>query len=66
MLDKIKNINFFSCKFCCKFFPVFGHQTLDPYPGPAIGIQPKMLDTDPDSMNPDPKHCFFGWENSDN
>ncbi len=23
-----------------------------------IGIQPKMLDPDPDSMNPDPQHCL--------
>ncbi len=23
-----------------------------------MGIQPKMLDPDPDSMNRDPKHCF--------
>jgi hypothetical protein len=22
-----------------------------------VGIQPEMLDPDPDSMNPDPKHC---------
>jgi hypothetical protein len=30
-----------------------------------IGIQPKMLDPDPESMNPDPKHgpqhCFYYW-----
>jgi hypothetical protein len=24
-----------------------------------IGIQPKMLDPDPESMNPDPKHPMF-------
>jgi hypothetical protein len=24
-----------------------------------MGIQPKMLDPDPDSKNPDPKHWLF-------
>jgi hypothetical protein len=24
-----------------------------------IGCQPKMLDQDPESMNPDPEHWFF-------
>jgi hypothetical protein len=24
-----------------------------------IGIEPKMLDPDPESMNPDPKHYFL-------
>jgi hypothetical protein len=23
-----------------------------------MGIQPEMQDPDPDSMNPDPKHCL--------
>jgi hypothetical protein len=32
---------FFSCKFRNRIW---------------IGIQPKMLDPDPESMNPDPKH----------
>jgi hypothetical protein len=36
-----KNIIFFSCKFL---------------PWILIGIQPKILDPDPNSMDPDPKH----------
>ncbi len=37
-------------------FPIFGHQN----PGSRIqnGIQPKMLDPDPESMNSDSKHRF--------
>ncbi len=26
-----------------------------------IGIQPKMLDPDPESMNPDPKDCLWDF-----
>jgi hypothetical protein len=36
-------------------------KTLDPYwilIRIWIGIQPKMLDPEPDSMNPDPEHWF--------
>jgi hypothetical protein len=36
---------FFSFKFCS----IFGHHN--------PGIQPKMLAADPESTNPDPKHC---------
>jgi hypothetical protein len=33
-------------------------KTLDPYwIQIRIGIQSKILDPDPDSVNPDPKHC---------
>jgi hypothetical protein len=44
--------------FCCIFFPsTFGHQNpgyeLDLYPYPD---SLEMLD--PDSMNPDPQHCW--------
>ncbi len=51
-----KNIKYFSR---CKFFTSFVIKTLDPdYIRIRIGIQPKMLGPDPDSMNPDPKHCY--------
>ncbi len=33
-------------------------QTLYPDPDPT-GIQPKILDPDPESMNPDSKHCYI-------
>ncbi len=36
---------------------MFVIKTLDPDWIP-IRIQPKMLDPDPDSKNPDPKHCL--------
>ncbi len=26
-----------------------------------MGIQPKMLDPDPDSMNPEPKHRLYSY-----
>jgi hypothetical protein len=39
--------------FSCIFFFFFVITSLI-----RIGIQPKMLDTDPESMNPDPKHFF--------
>jgi hypothetical protein len=46
--------------FCCKFFPVFAHRNpgsgLDPDPD---RYQPKMLDPDPNSMNPDPKYLKY-------
>jgi hypothetical protein len=43
------------------FFEFLVIKTLDPYwirIRIRIGIQPKLLDPDPDSMEPDPKHCF--------
>jgi hypothetical protein len=51
----IKNVNLFSA---LNSFPIFGHQN----PGTGlnrirISIQPKMLDPDPESMNPNRKHC---------
>jgi hypothetical protein len=49
---KKKNINFF---FSCKFFVI---KTIDPdWIRIRIGVQPKMLDPDMGSKNPDPKHC---------
>jgi hypothetical protein len=39
------------------FFQFLVIKNLDP-DWIRIGIQPKMLDPDLDSMNPDPKHCF--------
>jgi hypothetical protein len=33
--------------FSCKFFHFFRIKNLDP-----VGVQPKMLDPDPESMNP--------------
>ncbi len=58
--DKV-NCSFGKKKFfCCKFSSIFAHQN----PGSGLdldsdGIQPKMLDPDPDpyKMNTDPKHC---------
>jgi hypothetical protein len=44
-ISKYKNI--FSS---CTFFKLLVIKTLDP-----VGIQPKMLDPDPESMKPDPK-----------
>ncbi len=35
----------------------------DPY-WLRIGIQPKMLDPDPDEMNADPQPCLRDWEKS--
>jgi hypothetical protein len=42
--------------FSCNFFAIF--LTSKPWSRIRIGIQPKMLDPDPDpeSINPDPKH----------
>ncbi len=37
------------------FFPIFVHR--NPWIRIPISILPKMLDPDPESMNPDPKHC---------
>ncbi len=36
--------------FRCKFFSIYGHKNLGWI---RMGIQPKMLDPDPDSMIPD-------------
>ncbi len=57
--------NFFSCK----FFPYFGHKTLDPdldrysamkcWIRIQISIQHEMLDPDLESINPDPKQLHF-------
>jgi hypothetical protein len=46
-----KKINFF---FICKFF----QKILSSNPWIRIGIQPKKLDPDPYSINPDPKHYW--------
>ncbi len=48
----IKKMWFF---FSCKFFQFSVVKTLDP-DWFRIGIQPKMLDQDMKSINPDPKH----------
>jgi hypothetical protein len=41
--------------FSCKFFQFLVIKTLDPdWTRIRIGIQPKMLDPDPDQMNADP------------
>jgi hypothetical protein len=52
LIKKISNFNFFSA---VNFFQFLVIKTLEP---DRIGIQPKMLYPDSDSMNPDPKHCF--------
>ncbi len=39
--------------FCCIFFTFLVIKTLDPDPNSL-----EMLAPDPDSMNPDPKHCL--------
>jgi hypothetical protein len=41
-------------------FPIFGHQ--NPGYWIRIGIQPKMLDLDPESVNPDSKHRFNAFQ----
>ncbi len=42
------------------FFQFFTIKTLDPdWIQIRMGIQPQMLDLDPDSMNPDPKHWLL-------
>ncbi len=52
LMKKISNL-FFNLIFF-KFTVI---KTLDPdWIRIRVGIQPKMLDSDPDSMNPDPKH----------
>jgi hypothetical protein len=53
-----ENCNFWSKKwiknFSFNFFPIYGH-VMVMKPLDRIGVQPKMLD--PESKNPDPKHC---------
>jgi hypothetical protein len=49
--------------FSYNFFPFLVIKTLDLEPNPDpdwYPIQPKMLDLDPEPMNPDPKHWYFG------
>jgi hypothetical protein len=55
------NCNFLSKNYeislsSCKFFSIIGHQISKPWIRIRIGIQPKMLDPDQESMNPDPKY----------
>ncbi len=47
---------FFSCYFFLLQFLVI--KTRDPVLDP-VGIRPKMLDPDPESINPDPKHWLW-------
>jgi hypothetical protein len=52
-----KKIKFFF--FNCNFFQFLVIKALDPdWIRIRIGIQPKMLDPDPDEMNADPQPCF--------
>jgi hypothetical protein len=44
-----------SCFFQLLLLFFFGKKT--PPDWTRISIEPKMLDPDPESMNPDPKHC---------
>ncbi len=34
--------------------------------GFRIGIEPEMLDPNPESMNPDPKHCLYKQWSTEN
>jgi hypothetical protein len=50
---------FFIIFFSCNFFQFLVIKALDP-DWIRIGIQPKMLDPDPDEMNADPQPCLQG------
>ena len=57
-LIKKKFTFFFSCNFFFQFLVIKG---LDPdWIRIRIGVQPNMLDPDPDEMNADPQPCLLG------
>ncbi len=53
-----KKYQFFLSLCTGTFFPFL---VIDTWIRIGTGIQPKMLDPDPESMNLDPKHCCLAW-----